>query len=95
MRNRYGGWSKLLLMSIMYSSQVEGRVKGPAPSGVYIDEITNCDGLEYYTYPAAQLGRRRNIAGPQQFCASYNPKGPSHWVYKLFMGHGIIRQAGE
>lgn len=95
MRNRYGGWSKLLLMSIMYSSQVEGRVKGPAPSGVYIDEITNCDGLEYYTYPAAQLGRRRNIAGPQQFCASCNPKGPSHWVYKLFMGHGIIRQAGE
>ena len=35
-------------------------------------------------YPAAQLGRRRGISGPQQFCASCNPQGPSHWVYKVF-----------
>lgn len=83
-RNKHGGWSKLLLMSIMYASQVESRVKGPAPSLVYIDEVTNCEGVEYYTYTSAQLGRRRGIVGPQQFLASCNPKGPSHWVYKLF-----------
>ena len=83
-RNRHGGWSKLLLMSIPYPSQVQTRVKGPAPSMVYIDELTNCDGIEYFTYTSAQLGRRRGIEGPQQFCASCNPEGPSHWVYKLF-----------
>lgn len=84
-RNVHGGWSKILLMSVMFPSQVENRIKGPAPSLVYIDEITNCDGPEYYTYPAAQLGRRRGIVGPQQFLASCNPKGPSHWVYKFFL----------
>ena len=84
-RNRFGGWSKLLLMAIPYATQVQARIKGPAPSMVYVDELTNCNGLEYFTYPAAQLGRRRGIVGPQQFCASCNPEGPSHWVYKAFL----------
>lgn len=83
-RNRFGGWSKLMLISIPYAAAVEQRVKGPAPSHVYVDELTNCDGREFMLYPAAQLGRRRGISGPQQFCASCNPQGPSHWVYKVF-----------
>lgn len=83
-RTRHGGWSKLLLMSIPYAAQVEARVKGPAPSGVCVDELAECESIEYWKYTSAQLGRRRGIEGPQQFCASCNPKGPSHWVYKLF-----------
>ena len=90
-RNRFGGWSKLLLMSIPHPSMVEDRVKGPAPSLVYVDELTNCNGREYYDFPAAQLGRRRGITGPQQFLASCNPKGPSHWVYQLF----FVEKAGD
>ena len=82
--NRYGGWSKLLLISIPYAAAVETRIKGPAPSMIYVDELTQCDGKEYFTFPAAQLGRRRGIDGPQQYCASCNPEGPSHWVYKTF-----------
>jgi len=82
--NRQGGWSKLLLISIPYAAAVETRIKGPAPSMIYVDELTQCDGKEYFTYPAAQLGRRRGIEGPQQYCASCNPEGPSHWVYKTF-----------
>tara|TARA_R100000808_G_scaffold24754_1_gene58048 strand:- start:4128 stop:5633 length:1506 start_codon:yes stop_codon:yes gene_type:complete len=82
--NRHGGWSKLLLISIPYAAAVETRIKGPAPSHIYVDELTQCDGKEYFTYPAAQLGRRRGITGPQQYCASCNPEGPSHWVYKTF-----------
>ena len=62
-RNRFGGWSKLLLMSIPYGSQVQTRVKGPAPSMVYVDELVNCDTRDYWTYPAGQLGRRRGIEG--------------------------------
>lgn len=77
-----GGWSKILLKSIPHGTQVEGRIKGPAPSRIHVEEITNCDGPQYYTFPAAQLNRRRGIRGPQQFTASCNPDGPSHWVYK-------------
>ena len=77
-----GAWSKIILKSIPHGTQVEGRIKGPAPSRIHVEEITNCDGNQYYTFPAAQLNRRRAIRGPQQFTASCNPDGPSHWVYK-------------
>ena len=80
--NRHGGWSKILLKSIPHAQQVEDRVKGPAPSMVYVDELTNCGGPQYYTYPALQLSRRRRTYGTMQFTASCNPKGPSHWVYQ-------------
>jgi hypothetical protein len=83
-RNMFGGWSKLLLMSIPHATQVQSRVKGPTPSMVYVEELTNCDGREYWSYLSGQLGRRHGITGPQQFCASCNPEGPSHWVYKVF-----------
>jgi hypothetical protein len=93
-RNRFGGWSKLLLMSIQYAAQVQNRIKGPAPSMVYVDELTNCDGREYWSFPAAQLGRRRGISGPQQFCASCNPDGPKHWVYQVFWVECVDAKTG-
>ena len=94
-RNAHGGWSKLMLLSIPYSTQVEARVAGPAPSLVYVDELDKTDGEEYYTFPSAQLGRRRGIDGPQQFLASCNPKGPSHWVYKVFWVDHANQETGE
>lgn len=94
-RNRFNGWSKVLLMSIPNGSQVQDRVKGPAPSMVYIDELTNCNSINYFTYPAAQLGRRRGIHGPQQFTASCNPDGPSHWVYKVFFENCFDPDTGK
>lgn len=94
-KNMHGGWSKLLLMSIQHSQQVQDRIKGPAPSMIYVDELTNCDGREYYTYTSAQLGRRRGITGPQQFTASCNPDGPSHWVYKTFWEECIDPETGK
>jgi len=93
--NIHGEWSKIVLKSIPHASYVEARVKGPAPSGVYIDEITNCNGREYYTYPAAQLMRRRDVEGPMQFLASCNPEGPSNWVYQLFWDEVINKETGE
>ncbi len=94
-RNRHGGWSKLLMMSVPYAAQVKQRFYGPAPSMVYVDELTNCEGREYWTYPSAQLGRRRGIAGPQQFCASCNPAGPSHWVYQVFFVECVDHETGR
>lgn len=106
--NRFGGWSKILLMSIPYAQAVQSRVKGPAPSMVYVDELTNCNGKEYYTYPFLQLGRRRGPtwptpeevkngakSSPQQYCASCNPEGPTHWVYQTFYVDCVDQETGE
>jgi phage terminase large subunit len=95
-RNRFGGWSKLLLMSIPHASQVERRIAGPAPSMVYVDELDKCDGEEYWKFPAAQLGRRRDLGdAPQQFTASCNPKGPSHWIYRIFFVECVDPDTGK
>tara|TARA_R100000808_G_scaffold24814_1_gene58523 strand:- start:15041 stop:16561 length:1521 start_codon:yes stop_codon:yes gene_type:complete len=93
--NRFGGWSKVLLVSIPFAEAVEPRIKGMSPSFVYVDELTHCKGREYFVFVAAQLGRRRDITGPQQYTASCNPDGPSHWVYKVFMEESIDSESGE
>ncbi len=93
--NRYNGWSKVLLISIPYADAVEPRIKGMSPSFLYVDELTNCHGREYFLYPAAQLNRRPNIEGPQQYTASCNPEGPSHWVYRTFFEECVDEESGE
>tara|TARA_Y100001938_G_scaffold50913_2_gene71038 strand:- start:7127 stop:8632 length:1506 start_codon:yes stop_codon:yes gene_type:complete len=93
--NRFNGWSKVLLVSIPYKEAVEARIKGMSPSFIYVDELTNCNGREYFTYPAAQLNRRSNIEGPQQYTASCNPEGPSNWVYKVFFEDVLDEETGE
>lgn len=82
--NRHGGWSKVVLVSIPYAEVVEKRMKSLSPSFVYADELTELDSKDFFTYVAQQLGRRRGIVGPQQYVASCNPEGPSHWVYEVF-----------
>lgn len=91
-RNRFGGWSRIRMMAVPFGKQVEARIKGPAPSGVYLEEATDVDGKEYYTYPAMQLYRRRDIVGPQQFFLSCNPKKPS-WVYDWLWGDCKVPKA--
>lgn len=86
--NKWGGWSKLLVMSIPYPEIVETRMKVMAPSIVFVDELTECKSREYLTYPVLQLGRRRGIRGKQPFIAATNPAGPSHWVYEAFFVGG-------
>jgi len=93
--NIHGGWSKVLLVSIPFAEAVEPRIKALSPSMVYVDELTECKGRNYFTYVAAQLGRRRDIDGPQQYTASCNPEGPSHWVYKVFMEEPLDEETGE
>lgn len=82
--NRHGGWSKVILKAIPYEEAVDGRMRGPAPSFIQIEEITTMGGPEYYVRPMMQMGRRRDIKGPMQLYASCNPDGPSHWVYKIW-----------
>lgn len=84
--NKHGGISQVILISIPYPSLVARRMKAMSPSFVFFDEITETESDEYFTYVALQLGRRKKyeIKGPQQFYASCNPEGPSHWVYDVY-----------
>jgi hypothetical protein len=92
--NKHGGWSKVVLISIPYPSMVEKRMKAISPSFVYVDEITELESAEYFTYVTLQIGRRPNIVGPQQYYASCNPEGPSHWVYKTFFEDCVDAETG-
>jgi hypothetical protein len=93
--NRHGGWSKVVLVSIPYAEVVQKRMKSLSPSFVYADEITELDSKDFFTYVAQQLGRRRGIVGPQQYIASCNPEGPSHWVYKVWFEECVDEESGR
>lgn len=82
--NRYGGWSRISLLSAPYGNILTDRIKGYEPSYVFIDELTNLDSPAYFDAVVQQLGRRQGIEGCQQYTAACNPAGPSHWVYKRF-----------
>lgn len=82
--NRFGGHSRVVLISIPYGAFIKDRIKGFEPSLVFVDELTNLDTADYFNAVVQQLGRRQGIHGPQQYLAACNPDGPSHWVYKRF-----------
>lgn len=89
MSNRYGGWSKFLLVSMPVSSFVTDRAKGLEPSFILVDEGQTLDGPAYFDALIQQLGRRPGINGPQQYVMCCNPDGPSHWVYKRFWEQSV------
>ena len=82
--NRFGGSSRVCLISVPYGSFIKDRIKGFEPSLIFVDELTNLDTDDYFNAVVQQLGRRQGIHGPQQYLAACNPDGPSHWVYKRF-----------
>lgn len=94
--NRAGGWSCIMLISMPYAHVIEARIKGLSPSMVYVEELVEGKTDDYFRHPAAQLGRRRGMKGaPQQYYASCNPAGPSHWVYKTFIQDPIDEETGR
>jgi hypothetical protein len=93
--NRHGGWSTILQIAIPYAEAIAARIKGIHPSFILPDELTDCDGREYFSLIAAQLNRRRHISGPQQYVATCNPKGPSHWVYQVFFEEPVNHDTGK
>lgn len=82
--NRFGGWSKILLLSMPVDNFIADRAKGMEPSFLLVEEIQTLQSDKYFSVLVQQLGRRPHIAGPQQYVATCNPDGPSHWVYKRF-----------
>ena len=93
--NRFGGWSRVVLISIPYGAFIKDRIKGFEPSIIFVDELTNLDTEDYFNAVVQQLGRRQGIHGPQQYLAACNPDGPSHWVYKRFFEEPFNTKDGK
>lgn len=94
-QNQFGGWSCVILVSAPHATQLRLRIRGYEPSFVFVDELTSCDSPVYFTAIAAQLGRRLDITGPQQYIAATNPDDPEHWVYKKFFVEPFNDETGE
>ncbi len=92
--NRFGGWSKILLLSMPVDNFIRDRAKGLEPSFLLVEEIQTLQSDQYFSVLVQQLGRRPNISGPQQYVATCNPEGPSHWVYKRFFQFPIDAETG-
>ena len=82
--NKYGGWSRVLLLSMPVESFVRDRIRGMEPSLVLLDEAATLESDTYFSSVVQQLGRRPHISDPQQYIATCNPEGPSNWVYQRF-----------
>ncbi len=94
-KNRFGGWSRVKVISIPYPQMIDDRIRGPAPSGIYLEEATKCRSNAYVKFPILQLERRRDIIGPQQFLFSCNPEDPDNWVHKWMYGEVVVRADQE
>lgn len=92
-RNQFGGWSRIKVISIPYPQQIDERIRGPAPSGIYLEEATKCRSNAYVKLPILQLERRRDIVGPQQFLFSCNPEDPENWVYKWMYEEAVVQKS--
>lgn len=92
--NRFGGWSRILLLSMPVDSFVRDRVKGMEPSFVFIDEAQTLESDAYFKFVVQQLFRRPN-APLQQIVYCANPAGPSHWLYERFFVMPVTDKQGN
>lgn len=84
-RNKWGGKSMVQLVSIPHGGNLSDRVRGIEASMIYVDELTTVDGPDFFDALIQQLGRRPHIPREaQQYVATTNPDGPSHWAYDRF-----------
>jgi len=79
--NKHGGWSRIVMRSMLHGEQIQGRIKGMEFSFFFFDELTETDSEEYFIQPLQQLRRQVNEL---QFWGACNPSddGEDHWVYK-------------
>lgn len=91
--NKFGGWSRILLLSMPVDSFVRDRVKGMEPSFIMIDEAQTLESDAYFKFIVQQLFRRPD-APLQQIVYCSNPAGPSHWLYKRFFEDPVTNKDG-
>lgn len=81
--NRFGGWSRILLLSMPVEGFLPDRFRGPEPTFVMVDEAQGLASDNYFKIIVMQVGRRKDVP-LQQVAYCCNPDGPSHWLYKRF-----------
>lgn len=80
-KNRYGTWSIIQMMSIGNDNDLARKIKGLEASLLIVDEITLYDTSAIYLALSATLGRRNHIPPKaQRFIGTCNPDDPEHWV---------------
>jgi len=82
--NKYGSWSRVVLVSMPVDGFVRERVRGMEPSLIFVDEATTLQSDVYFSALVQQLGRRPNIRSKQQYLAATNPDSTRSWVYRRF-----------
>lgn len=86
LKNRFGAWSEINMISLPVTKQVMDKIKGKQPSFVVVDEAQTLADEDYFKFVVQQVGRRRGIRGMQKVIYCANPKGPTHWLYRHFIG---------
>lgn len=84
-RNRFGSWSIIQMMSVGNDNDLTRKIKGLEASLVVVDEITLYETDSIYLHLSGTLGRRNHIPPEQQrFIGTCNPDDPDHWVAQLW-----------
>lgn len=94
-QNRFGGWSKVILISLPVSGQVQSKIKGKEPSFIFVDEAQTLEDSGYFTFLVQQLGRAARCLTEQIIVYACNPDAPEHWVYKKFFLDPVNEETGE
>jgi Phage terminase large subunit len=92
--NKYGGWSRVVLVSMPYEGYVAPRVKGIEPTFVLVDEAQTLGTDTYFKHLVQQLGRDVHIPH-QPIVYTANPAGPSHWLYDRFFIKPVDARNGK
>lgn len=92
--NRYGSWSKVVMLSMPFEGFVADRIKGMEPTFILVDEAQTLQSDTYFSSIVQQLGRDVKIKHqPIVYCC--NPDGPSHWLYKRFFIYPVDDKTGK
>lgn len=93
-QNRFGGWSKIILMSMEHGGTIKRRARQLEPSYVFVDEVTLMP-EEVFRWVALQVGRNTLVDDVQQWTGATNPDGPEHWAYKRFFDYPRDTKSGR
>ena len=93
--NRFGGWSRVVLVSAPLGEMLRKRIRGYEASYIFVEELTTLDGSAFFDAVTQQVGRRPGIDDVQQYVAATNPEGPSHWVYQRWFVTPLDPETGE
>jgi len=92
--NKYGGWSRVVLVSMPFEGFVAPRIKGIEPTFILVDEAQTLETDTYFKAVVQQLGRDVHIPH-QPIVYTCNPAGRTHWLYNRFFVMPVDDKTGK